>query len=104
VALATNLDEMIASKLKQVAGAEVTKLANEMKAKVEARIAAKRAEAEKIFAQKRQEAEQKVKEFETSISGYLATADAKKKELNDRLEKLKKGALEEIGKELFKKK
>ncbi|RPH37341.1 TIGR03545 family protein, partial [bacterium] len=104
IALATNLDALIASRLKDVAGAEITRLQNEMKAKVEAKIAAKRAEAEKIFAQKRQEAEQKVKGFETAIGGYLASVDAKEKELKDRLEKLKKGALEELGKGLFKKK
>ncbi len=104
VALTTNLDQMIASKLKDVAGAELTKLQNEMKAKVEARIAEKRAEAEKLFAQKRQEAEQKVKGFEAAINGYLTSVDSKEKELSDRLEKLKKGALEELGKGLFKKK
>ncbi len=104
IALATNLDQLIGSKLKEVAGAELTKIQNELKAKVEAKIAEKRAEAEKIFAQKKQEAEAKVKDFETSISGYLASVDAKEKELNDRLDKLKKGALEELGKGLFKKK
>jgi len=104
VALATNLDDMIASKLKDVVGAELTKLQNEMKAKVEARIAEKRAEAEKLFAQKRQEAEQKMKDFEASISGNLAVVDAKEKELKDQLDKLGKGALEQLGKDLFKKK
>jgi uncharacterized protein YlxW (UPF0749 family) len=104
IALATNLDQLIGSKLKEVAGAELTKIQNELKAKVEAKIAEKRAEAEKIFAQKKQEAEAKVKDFETSISGYLASVDAKEKELNDRLDKLKNGALEELGKGLFKKK
>jgi uncharacterized protein (TIGR03545 family) len=104
IALATNLDQLIGSKLKEVAGAELTKIQNELKARVEAKIAEKRAEAEKIFAQKKQEAEAKVKDFETSISGYLASVDAKEKELNDRLDKLKKGALEELGKGLFKKK
>ena len=64
----------------------------------------KRAEAEKLFAQKRQEAEAKVKEFESTINAHLAAVEAKKKELSERLEKLKKGALEELGKGLFKKK
>jgi uncharacterized protein (TIGR03545 family) len=103
-ALATDLDQQIASKLKEVAGAELTKLQNEMKAKVETRLAAKRAEAEKVFAQKRQEAESRMKDFETTISSSVASIDGKEKELNDRLEKLKKGALEQLGKELFKKK
>jgi uncharacterized protein (TIGR03545 family) len=104
VALATNLDDLIASKLKDVAGAELAKLQSEMKAKVEARIAEKKAEAEKIFAQKRQEAQQKMKDFEASIGANLASVDAKEKELKDRLDNLKKGALEELGKGLFKKK
>ncbi len=104
VALATNLDDMIASKLKEVAGAELTKLQNDLKAKVEAKIAEKRSEVEKLFAQKRQAAEQQVQSYETVINNALGSVDAKQKELNDQLEKLKKGALEELGKGLFKKK
>jgi uncharacterized protein (TIGR03545 family) len=104
VALATDLDQQISAKLKDVAGAELLKLQNDMRAKVEAKIAAKRAEAEKLFAQKRQEAEGKVKEYESQINGYMSYVDAKQKELNDKLDTLKKGALEELGKGLFKKK
>ncbi len=104
VALATNLDDMIASKLKDVAGAELTKLQNDLKAKVEAKIAEKRNEVEKLFAQKRQAAEQQVQGYETVINNALGSVDAKQKELNDQLDKVKKGALEELGKGLFKKK
>lgn len=104
VALSTDLDGIIASRLKAVVGAEVNKLTQNVRARVEKEVAAKRAEVEKLFAQKRQQAEQQVQNYQTLINNYLASAEAKKKELNERLEKLKKGALEEIGKGLFKKK
>lgn len=104
LALSTNLDAILASRLKEVAGAEFAKIQNELKAKVEAKVAEKRKELETIFAQKRQEAEKQVQGYESVINGYLGDIDAKKKELNDRLEKLKKGALEELGKGIFKKK
>jgi hypothetical protein len=104
VALSTNLDALLASRLKEVAGAEITKLQNEIRAKVEAKIAGKRSEVEKVFAEKRQAAEQQVQNYEKLIDSYLASVGAKEKELNNQLEKLKKGALEELGKGLFKKK
>ena len=104
VALSTNLDALIASKLKSVVGAELARLEADLRKRVEAEIAVKRKEVEKLFAQKRQDVEQQAENYETLIAGYLGSVDAKKKELNDRLEQLKKGALEELGKGLFKKK
>jgi uncharacterized protein (TIGR03545 family) len=86
VALSTDLDTQIAARTKQVIGEEVAKLEREVRAKVDEKIAEKRKEFEKIYEQKKQEVEGRIKEYETLINEKIAMAEAKKKELQDRVE------------------
>ena len=60
VALSTDLDDQITSKLKGVIGAEFTKLQNDLKGKLEARIAEKRKEFDQLYAAKRDAAEKQL--------------------------------------------
>ncbi len=86
VALATDLDTQIANRTKQVIGEEVAKLEREVRAKVDAKIAEKRKEFEAIFDQKKKEVEGRIKAYETVVNDKLAMVEAKKKELQDRVE------------------
>jgi len=102
IALATNLDEQIAARAKAVLGAEFAKIQADLKAKLDARIAEKRREFERIYAEKKQEIEKQIAEYRSIVDQTQATIDAKKKELNDALEKQKSSGLDKL-KNLIKK-
>jgi uncharacterized protein (TIGR03545 family) len=103
MALSTDLDEQFSARVKAVLGAELTKLQNELKAKVNGIIAEKRKEFEKIYNAKKAEAEQKLAAYQAIVNEKVAMVDAKKKELEDQLEKAKKGTVNDALKKLFKK-
>ena len=103
MALATDLDEQFSARVKAVLGAELAKLQNELKAKVNAVIAEKRKEFEKVYNAKKAEAEQKLAQYTAIVNEKIAMVDAKKKELEAQLEKAKKGAVEDAVRKLFKK-
>jgi hypothetical protein len=103
MALATDLDEQFSARVKAVLGAELAKLQNELKAKVNGIIAQKRAEFEKIYNAKKAEAEQKLAQYAAIVNEKVAMVDAKKKELEAQLEKAKKGGVEDAVKKLLKK-
>ncbi len=86
VALATDLDDQIAARTKQVIGEEVARLEREVRAKIDEKIAEKRKEFEKIYEQKKAEVEGRIREYETLINEKIAMVEAKKKELQDRVE------------------
>jgi len=86
VALATDLDDQIAARTKQVIGEEVARLEREVRAKIDEKIAEKRKEFEKIYEQKKAEVEGRIREYETLINEKIAMVEAKKKELQDRIE------------------
>ena len=104
VAFRTDLDDQIARRIRDVVGAELTRLQNELRAKLNAFIAGKRQEFEKLYAAKKAEVDAKLKSAEDLVNATRATVDAKKKELTDRLEQEKKGKTEDLLKGLMKKK
>ena len=53
VAFSTDLDDQLSSRAKRVVGDEVTRIQNEIRAKVNDRIAAKRKEVEELYQKKR---------------------------------------------------
>jgi uncharacterized protein (TIGR03545 family) len=86
VALATDLDDQIAARTKQVIGQEVARLEAEVRAKVDAKIAEKRKEFEKLYDDKKKEIDARIKDYQSQIDQKIAMVDAKKKELQDRVE------------------
>lgn len=90
VAFATNLDDLLASRLKKVIGDEIARIQNDLRNKLNAKIAEKRAEVEKLYNAKREEVMGKVKEYESLVNDKLAAVEAKKKELQNRIDQEKK--------------
>ncbi|MGE5839422.1 MAG: TIGR03545 family protein [Deltaproteobacteria bacterium] len=103
MALATNLDDQIAARLKDVLGAEFTKLQNDLRDKLNATIAEQRQKVERLYSEKRAEVEKQINSYQTLVNQHVAMVEGKKKELTDRLEKEKKGKVEETLKGIFKK-
>lgn len=103
VALKTDLDDQLASRTKKVIGDELTRLQSDIRAKVDQRIAEKRAEFEKIFNQKKEEALSQLRSYESLMNQNLSLLDSKKKDLDARIEQAKKKGLEDALKGLFKK-
>ena len=90
IALTTDLDEQLTARTKKVIGDEFTKLQNDIRAKVDQRIAEKRAELEKMFNQKKDEALSQLKGYESLVNQNLALLDGKKKDLDARIDQEKK--------------
>ena len=86
VAFTTDLDDIISGRAKKVIGDEIARIQTEIRNKVNAQIAAKRAEVEKLFAVKKQELENKLKVYETQANEKLAQVDTKKKEVEKKVE------------------
>jgi uncharacterized protein (TIGR03545 family) len=103
VALATDLDDQFARRLKDILGAEVDRLENELRAKVNQKIAAKREEFETAYNSAKAQAEQKLGEYKSAVDGVTSLLDGKKKQLADQLEKQKAGKLNDALKGLLKK-
>jgi uncharacterized protein (TIGR03545 family) len=90
ITLTTDFDDQLAARTKRVIGDEFTKLQNDIRAKVDQRIAEKRAEFEKMFNQKKDEALSQLKGYESLVNQNLASLDGKKKDLDARIEQEKK--------------
>jgi uncharacterized protein (TIGR03545 family) len=90
VAFATDLDDQLATRTKQVISNEIAKIQNDIKNKLNAQIAAKRAEVEKLYADKRDMIMSKVKEQEALVNEKVAMAESKKKEIENRIDQEKK--------------
>ncbi|MCX6145377.1 MAG: TIGR03545 family protein [Ignavibacteriales bacterium] len=90
VALTTDLDEQLTARTKKVIGDEFAKLQNDIRTKVDQRIAEKRVEFEKMFNQKKDEALSQLKRYESLVNQNLALLDGKKKDLDARIEQEKK--------------
>ena len=93
LALATDLDDQIAAQVKGVLGKEFTKAQDDLKAKLNATIAAKRKEFDDLYAQKKGAIEQQIAGVKGMIDQQTSSLDAKKKELTDRLNKEKQGVI-----------
>ena len=85
IALATDLDDLLASRMKQVVGQELAAVQGEVKAKLDAQVAAKRAELERQYGGKRDEVLAKAKALEDQYGTSLAAVEAKKKEVEGKL-------------------
>jgi uncharacterized protein (TIGR03545 family) len=103
VAFTTDLDEQFAGGITTALGAELTKLQNEIRTKVEAAVAAKRQEFEALYARKRDEVQKQLEVYQTLINEKTALLENTRKELEARLEKEKKGALDNLLKGVLKK-
>lgn len=103
VAIATDLDDKIAARVQAVLGAELTKLQNSLKARLDDAIAGKRAEVEKLVAAWKGEVDKKLGAYQSLVTEKTALVDGKKKELTDRLEKEKKGKVNDVLKGILKK-
>lgn len=102
LALATDLDKQFAARVTSVVGAELNRLRAEIRSRVTAIIEPKRKAVESLVASKRAEAEQALAQYKSAIDGHLSSLEAKKKELEERLEKEKKGRLDDAMKKIFK--
>lgn len=98
VAFETDLDDLIASRTKKVIGEEVARLQNEIRNKVNAKIAAKRAEVEKLLSVKKEEVNRRLADYQNQLNEKTALVEAKKKELEKRIDDEKNRATEEAKK------
>jgi uncharacterized protein (TIGR03545 family) len=103
VALHTDLDEQFTSRVKAVLGAELAKLQADVRARINAVVDKKRKEFESLYAAKKAQVEQQLAQYQSLVTEKASVVDQKKKELEDRLEKVKKGALDDAVKRIFKK-
>jgi len=98
VAFATDLDDQLASRTKKVLGDEIAKIQNDLRNKLNAKIAEKRAEVEKLYNEKREMVMGKLKEYETMVNEKLALVEAKKKEIENRIDQEKKKQTDDVTK------
>ena len=91
LALSTDLDTKIAERASAVLGAEFAKAEAELHAKLDAAIAGKKAEVMKLVGERTADVQKQLGAYQSLLGDKLALADAKKKELSDRLDKEKKG-------------
>lgn len=102
VALTTDLDDQLAARTKKVIGDEFARLQNDIRSKVDQRIAEKRVEFEKLFSQKKSDVLSQLGGYETLVNQNLSVLDGKKKELDARIDQEKKRQLGNALKGLFK--
>jgi uncharacterized protein (TIGR03545 family) len=98
IAFETDLDDLLASRTKQVIGAEVAKIQNDLKNKLNAKIAEKRAELEKLFNEKKEMVAGRLKDYENQVNEKLAIVESKKKEIENRIDQEKKKQTDAVGK------
>jgi uncharacterized protein (TIGR03545 family) len=98
VAFATDLDDQLASRTKKVIGDEVTKIQNDLRNKLNTKIAEKRAEVENLINEKRDMVMNKVKENETLVNEKITMVEAKKKEIESRIDQEKKKQTNDVTK------
>jgi uncharacterized protein (TIGR03545 family) len=110
VAFSTDLDDQLAARTKRVIGDELARLQNQIRSRIDQRIAAKRAEFDNLFNQKKEDALVRIRSYEALLNNQLAMVNSKKKELETRVEQEKKKQtdaakkkLEDALKGLFKK-
>lgn len=96
VAFATDLDDQLASRTKQVIGDEVAKIQNDLQNKLNEKINQKRQELEKLFAEKKDMVTNRLKDYENQLNDKLAMVDAKKKEIENRIDQEKKKQTDEV--------
>ena len=103
MALQTDLDEKIAARASAALGAEFARAQDALKAKLDAVIGPKKAEVLKLVGDRTADVQKQLGAYGALINDKLGLADAKKKELTDRLAKQQKGKVGDALKGLFKK-
>ena len=103
LALATDLDDQITKKVEGVIGAELARVQNKLRAKVNEKIAEKRQEFDQLYKVRKEDAERQLKMYQAVIDEKVAMVESKKKELAEKLEKENKGKIQDALKGLFKK-
>jgi uncharacterized protein (TIGR03545 family) len=103
VAFSSDIDDQFAARAKAALGAELTRLQNEIRAKVDGTIQQKRREFESLYESKKTEVLAKLGDFQSVLTQVTGLAEGKKQELLAQLEKQKAGALDGVMKNLFKK-
>jgi uncharacterized protein (TIGR03545 family) len=98
VAFTTDLDDQISARARKAVGDEVARIQADIRAKVNAQIAAKRKEVEALYEQKRAEAMRRVNDVETQVKQKLTVVEQKKNELEQRVEQEKKKAEDSLKK------
>lgn len=98
MAFSTDLDDQIATRTKKVLGDELARIQNDLRNKLNARIAEKRGEVEKLLNEKRGEVVGRLKSYEGLVNEKVAMAEGKKKELENRIEEEKKKQTEGVKK------
>jgi uncharacterized protein (TIGR03545 family) len=98
IGFSTDLDDQIASRTRKVLGDEVARIQNEIRSKVNARIAEKRKEFETLFNQKKEDVTGRLKGHESQVNEKLAMVEGKKKEVENKIEEEKKKQTEGVKK------
>jgi uncharacterized protein (TIGR03545 family) len=98
LAFATDLDDQLSQRARKAVGDEVARIQAEIRAKVNAQIAAKRKEVEALYEQKRAEVMKRVNDVENQVKQRLAAIEQKKNELEQRVEQEKKKAEDAVKK------
>jgi uncharacterized protein (TIGR03545 family) len=98
VAFTTDFDDQLASRTKQVIGDEVARIQNDLRNKLNAKISEKRQEVEKLFADKKDMVTNRLKVYESQMNDKLAMAEAKKKEIENRIDQEKKKQTDDLTK------
>ena len=98
VAFATDLDDQLTSRTKQVIGDEVAKIQNDLRNKLNAKIAEKRQEVEKLLAEKKDMVTNRLKDYENQLNDKISIVDAKKKEFENRIDQEKKKQTDDLTK------
>jgi len=103
VALSTDLDDQLAARMKKVVGDALAKVQNDIRAKVDQKVAEKKAEFDKLFNQKKNDALSQLHSYETLLNQNLSVLDSKKKDLDAKIAEAKKKGLQDVLKGIFKK-
>ncbi|MCX7984405.1 MAG: TIGR03545 family protein [Bacteroidetes bacterium] len=98
VAFETDLDNQLMARTKQVIGAELAKIQNEIKKNIDDLLAGKKKEIEKLYTEKRDMLLVMVREYEMMVEDKLAFVESKKKELEQRIESEKTKRTEDVKK------
>jgi uncharacterized coiled-coil protein SlyX len=81
-----------------VIGDEVAKIQNDLRNKLNAIIAEKRLEVEKLFTEKKETVTKRLKDYENQMNDKLAMVEAKKKEIENRIDQEKKKQTDDVTK------
>jgi uncharacterized protein (TIGR03545 family) len=98
VSFTTDLDEQLTSRTRQVIGDEVAKIQNDLHNKLNAKIAEKRADVDKLFAEKKDAVTGRLKDYEGQVNDKLSIVEAKKKEIEGRIDQEKKKQTDDLTK------